>query len=241
MTKIFKTKGSIDLVYTAHMSPNSVLSCIVLLPGMPYNPLKKYDFIEDLCSRNDVYMIHYDGTWGSSGKFLEQSPAVSVDDFISGLVQGILLNCTGEAYKNVFVIGTSFGGGLALTIKDHSAIKAVCALSPVITYRSVHGIDTLGEYLKSQCAEHYTFAQEDMDALIADQVIVPDKQITLPTKKLLAFAGEYDDQIPVSDVQNFCSKNDITLHTIPIGHITLGKINSDIYQKMIFFFEKNIQ
>ncbi|MFA5736930.1 MAG: hypothetical protein WC893_02115 [Candidatus Paceibacterota bacterium] len=220
------------------MSNNTTDTCVILLPGIPYNPLKNYDLIDHLTTQHDVYMIHYDGTWGSSGKFLKHNPVISVQDFISSLERGAFLNTTGSAYKNVFIIGTSFGGGLALTLKDYPILKAVCVLSPVISYKSVAGIDTLGEYLKTRHSDYYTFMSEDMQALITDQIISPKEQMTLQTNKLLVFAGEYDDQIPVNDILEFCSKNNIALHTLPMGHITLSKVNSDIYKKISLFFDK---
>lgn len=241
MTNIYKTITGIDLAYTLHLSNNITDSCVILLPGLPYDPLKKYDLIDDLKAQYDVFMIHYDGTWGSSGKFLAQNPAVSVHDFINALEQSVLVNTAGEAYKNVFIIGTSFGGGLALTLKDRPILKAVCALSPVISYKSITGIDTLGEYLQTKCSEHYTFETEDMLALITDQIIFPEQQITLPANKLLVYAGENDDQIPESDILSFCSKNNIALHTLPMGHITFSKVDFDIYQQIILFFNKNAQ
>ena len=174
---------------------------------------------------------------GSSGNFLEHNPAISVNDFVESLKQGVILNATGESYENVFIIGTSFGGGLALTLKDHSILKAACLLSPVISYKSVNSIETLGTYLQTKASEEYHFELDDMQALITDQIIFPEEQLSLPKEKLLVFAGEQDDQIPINDVSQFCSRHGIALHILNDGHITFSKINVDSYEEIVDFFD----
>lgn len=240
MNNIHKTKKGIELVYTLSLSKVATRSCVVLLPGIPYNPQKETFLKEKLTSHHDVFIIHYDGTWGSSGNFLEQNPTISVNDFIESIAQGVILNASDEVYESVFIIGTSFGGGLALTLKNNPILKAVCALSPVISYKSVSGIETLGAHLKDKYSENYTFELDDMQALVNDQIISLEKQITLPKEKLLVFAGELDDQVLVNDVSKFCLNHNIILNILPMSHITLSKVDLGIYQEIATFFDSKI-
>lgn len=209
-------------------------SCVILLPGIPYNPEKEYSFVENLSSEQyDIFLIHYDGTWGSTGKFLANNPKVSVEDFIEAICSGKITNTNGEIYKKISVIGTSFGGGLALTLSNHKSLKAVCSLSPVISYTTVTEIETLGQYLKDSCANYYDFEMSDMDELISDNIIAPETQFTLPAEKVLIFAGIDDEQIPLNDIKKFSKQHSLTLKVCPAGHITFSKVTEDIYKMIV--------
>ena len=207
MTNTYITISGIALRYTVRSTSESTDSCVILLPGIPYNPEKEYPFVEDLTSEQyDTFLIHYNGTWGSTGKFIAYNPKVSVEDFIEALRSGQITNTIGERYQKIFVIGVSFGGGLALTLSNHESLKAVCVLSPVISYTTVTGIETLGQYLKDNLADYYDFEMSDMNALISDNIIAPETQFTLPAEKVLICAGISDDQIPLSDIRKFSEK-----------------------------------
>lgn len=238
MRGTYKTTSGINLIYDLSKSENVTNSCVILLPGIPYNPNKDHNLTSHLnIDGYDVYQIHYDGTWGSSGIFLESNPADSVDDFISSSLNGTVLNQDGDPYKDVSIIGTSFGGGLALTVKDLPSVKAICALSPVISYKSVNNIETLGKYLEEECSEYYMFKQESMSDLISDLIISPEKQMTIPPEKIIVFAGENDPQIALNDILEFCSKNNIKLYTEPLEHITFSKVASETYTKISAFLK----
>jgi esterase/lipase len=227
------TANGIDLKYTTNSAPRSTESCVILLPGIPYNPEKEYALIERLNTEQlDTFLIHYEGTWGSSGKFLTQHPKVSIEDFIMSIQDGKITNSANQLYTKIYIIGASFGGGLALTIDDHESLVAVCALSPVITYPSVSDISTLGQYLQESCAEYYNFDIRDMNTLINDEIINPKSQFTLPPEKVLIIAGADDTQIPIIDIKEFSHQYSLRLEEYPTGHITFSKVNEE-QQKLI--------
>jgi len=227
------TTNGIDLQYTANRAPTPAESCVILLPGIPYNPEKDYALIKRLNTEQfDTFFIHYDGTWGSSGKFLAQNPKVSVEDFIQSIQKGKITNSVNEPYAKIYIIGASFGGGLALTIDDHESLASICALSPVISYQSVNGIETLGQYLQESCAEYYDFEISDINALINDEIINPKFQSTLPSEKILIIAGVDDKQIPLTDIKEFSHQHSLRLEEYPTGHITFSKVNEEL-QKII--------
>lgn len=237
MKNTHTTTNGITLRYTTRTTEEPTYSCVILLPGIPYDPEKEYPFIENLKrDQYDTHLVHYAGTWGSGGKFLASNPTESVNDFVDAISSGKITNTAGKAYKKIFVIGTSFGGGLALTLKNHALLGVICALSPVISYTSVNGIKALGQYLKDSCDDHYDFDMSDMDALINDEIIAPEKQFTLPTRKVLVFGGSYDEQIPFNDIAHFCERHDLELKECPIGHITFSKITDDIYKVIVGSF-----
>lgn len=238
MKKVFKTKKNIDLVYDFSESHKKASACVLLLPGIPYNPTKEYELVSFLNGDGyDVCLIHYDGTWDSSGVFLEANPVDSINDFINTLLTTESTSENIHAYKDIFVIGTSFGGGLALTLEDNSQIKAVCALSPVISYQTIPTIHTLGTYLRTEHPLKYTFELTAFAQLIRDEIVSPQTQLAIKSEKLLVFAGRNDTEIPLNDVVLFCEKHNITLHIEPSGHITFSKVDARIYQKIADFFE----
>ena len=105
-------------------SNSSHRKAMVILTGVPGKP-KKYDIFERFNQEGfDVFFPRYEGTWESKGNFLSPSPVVAIDSLIEAIHNGITLTgqLKGQVYKSdeVFVLGSSFGGGVALVLQDHS-------------------------------------------------------------------------------------------------------------------------
>lgn len=212
---------------------------LVVLAGIPGEP-KTYPYIDNLVTQG--YAIFYpqiEGTWDSEGVFLDRSPAESIDEFIEYLYSGAELN--GKYFKanQVNVISSSFGGAVALSLKDKAYLKKICALSPVVSFRQVKGIETLNAYIQEKYAANYRYKREGWDKLIGDQILSPLKLTTLPPHKIMLVAGKEDKQININDLAEYSKKYSIqNFLIIDNGHLTPSRIDEALLSKIIEFFEK---
>ncbi len=198
----------------------------ILLPGLPYKP-KKYNLVDKLNDLGfDVAFLRYSGTWGSEGEFLEQPPQKDVNILIKKIRDEGLNSIL---YKEVCLIGSSFGGAVSLTVNDDPIIKKIIVLSPVISYKKVPAIDTLSEYLISNFPNEYVFRQERFTDLINDNISSPVNQYEIDSSKVLLIGGREDEEINITDIVEFGNQNNIRHIVFDGGHITFSKITDDIF------------
>jgi esterase/lipase len=199
---------------------------IILLIGLPGKP-KTYDAISKFNDLGfNVILPHYEGTWSSDGGFLKRSPSQSINELI-------------ENYDsdNIYIIGSSFGGWVAWGLNDHQKIKKVCLVSPVISFKKVHGIETLCDYIREVFPKDYRFDDHDWEILLNDNIQNPASKISINPEKILILAGKNDDQINYSDIVEFAMDQDISNIIIEeCGHITPNKINDGQISRIAEFF-----
>ncbi len=214
---------------------------IVFLLGIPGSP-KEYEIFENFKSEGyDIFLPRYEGTWESKGEFLERAPSVAIEELLSILQSGILLE-DGQNYSadNLFILGASFGGGVSLVLKTE-LIKAICALSPVISFKKVERIETLSSYLKAEEKENYRFDQLNWDKLISDSLYSPVRDMSISPDKFLIIAGKNDDQISYTDIEEFAKQKGISNIDIEnTGHITFSRVTKDQYLRILNFFKSKI-
>lgn len=211
---------------------------LIILPGVPSKP-KNHEIFEKFCHEGfDVFYPRYEGTWESHGEFLERNPVASINEFIDALVSGVVV-LDGNEYltKGIFLLGSSFGGMIALTIEDRAEIKKICAMSPVVSFKRVSGIDTLEDYLQKTMLNSYRFGHHNWMRLINDEIVSLEKLLIYP-HKVFVLAGEYDDQIKIKDIRFFVEINGIENFKIEAsGHLTLSKISESILNSILIFFK----
>lgn len=210
---------------------------IVLLEGIPTTS-KKDNIIFDLQKLGfDIFYPQYEGTRASKGTFLSRSPVESIEEFIKSIHNGILLREQFYSSNSIYIIGSSFGGGITLSLKNTPYIKKCIALSPVISFKLVKGIKTLESYISSNLSELYRYSKEDWNKMLNDGIFSPIKNTNLPSEKTMIIAGTQDPEIDVLDLKDFSSKRNIKF--IPLdnrGHITLSKIDHKILTEIGIFF-----
>lgn len=211
---------------------------IILLDGIPSDPKKKIPLMNELFSRGyDVFFPRYEGIWESKGEFLRRNPRASIKEFINKIRVGI--NLEGGKYKadKIFLLGASFGGGMALSLANESNVDKVCAISPVLSFKKVKGIETLEKYLKENYSDIYIFKSQKWRRLINDEYYCPDKQKINRPRKVLLVGGSDDDQILIKDLKDYKDKTHVNLKIEKKGHITLSKINLELLDYIVNFFE----
>ncbi len=214
---------------------------IVFLLGLPGSP-KEYEMFQYFKLEGfDIFLPRYEGTWESKGEFLERAPSVATEELVAALKSGITL-ADENIYKsnNVFVLGASFGGGVSLTLNSES-VKAVCALSPVISFKNVNKIETLGTYLSTQEKENYRFVNTQWCKLISDALYSPITDMCISPGNVLLIAGKNDDQIMYTEIQNFATdKGILNIEIEDTGHITFSKITEELQKRISGFFNSKI-
>ncbi len=211
---------------------------IILADGLPGNPISKKESIAEWNRRGyDIVFPRYLGSWESKGRFLEHPPQHDFEILIDALSKGI--NNVDKVYiaKKIYLLGTSFGGGVIMSIKDDTNIDKICALSPTITYRGIPDINTLASYLQTKYPGSYRFKVSDFDKLLNDEISSPVNKFSLPSSKVMILAGEQDNQISITELRSFATQKSIKLISDPqVGHITLSKLKVEHYDQIDTFF-----
>lgn len=194
------------------------IGTVILLDGLPSNPLSKNQLTQKLAEQNyDVFFPRYEGTWESKGEFLGRAPSEAIIEFIEALKKGTILGDKKYQARKVFVLGSSFGGGVGLDIATKYSVGKICVTSPVISFRKVKGIETLGDYLKNSQIGNYRFDSKKWQKLIKDELWDLDKERMKGSPKILMVTGENDDQIDKKDVIEFGKKISLKLISVIQG------------------------
>lgn len=186
----------------------------------------------------DVFFPRYEGTWESKGEFLKRAPSRAIIEFIKALRSGIVLNDKKYLAQKIFVLGASFGGGVALDIASQNIADKICAISPVISFKRIAGIETLENCLRTAFPRDYRFNPKNWRKLLEDGLWSLDNNKIKNPSNVLIIAGEADDQIKKADVLEFGKKNKIKISVYSLGHITLSKITEPILEEILGFFSK---
>jgi len=229
-----------DLYFTYVLSKLSLSDgMVIILDGLPSNPSSKDQLMQKLAWHGlDVFFPRYEGTWESKGEFLKRIPSEAIIEFIEALRHGVSLNDKKYIAEKIFILGASFGGGIALDIASKNVVDKVCVTSPVISFRKVAGIDALKNYLKTVHIKDYRFNSKNWRNLLEDGMWnLDNNQIEAPFDVLI-IAGDTDDQIKKVDIIKFGKKNKIKVSTYNFGHITLSKITEPMLEEILEFFSK---
>lgn len=231
-------QNNLFVTYKLSESDNSK-GAIILLDGLPSKPESKQALIEKLSTNNyDVFFPHYEGTWNSEGEFLERLPSITIAELIRSLKSGIDLNGAEYTGSKVFVIASSFGGGIALDLARMNVTDKICVTSPVVSFRKVPGLATLEEYIISVHASDYRFKSENWAKMLNDELWNLDDVDYQNPENILIVAGKDDDQVLLGDVVSFSENKNIELIVEDFGHITLSKISDEMLYQILKFFSK---
>ena len=227
-----------DLFFTYLLSQKKQsAAAIVLLDGLPSDPSSKEKLIRRLARKGyDVFFPRYEGTWESRGNFLKRPPGKAIVEFIKALKTGVKIENGTYQRGRIFVLGASFGGGVALEIAGKDIADKVCALSPVISFKNVKGINTLEGYIRAAYSHNYRFESKNWQKLLKDKIWnLADIEIKKPADVLI-IAGKADDQITRDEIENFGKKKSVKVRVYDFGHITLSKITKTMLEEILRFF-----
>ena len=197
---------------------------VILIDGLPRKPgLTKT--MNVLASRGyTVFFPRLLGTWESGGVFLDHDPALDIRTFVRALRDGEL-PLGPASIRNVSLVGSSFGGSVALHAGSDSAVTHTIALSPMYAPSQVPGIESLEEFLRSTYPGAYRFSEDGWDALMRDTYLaVPNIDTgALDPQRYTVIVGKHDTVTPPKSVLSWTRKNGVETISLDLGHVSLHK------------------
>lgn len=226
--KIINHKG-LKIVKFLASNPNKLIkSAILILPGLPAS-LKEFKFINqkrNLFKEFDVFYIIYPGYPSNQGIFLQRNPSKLVDDFIYYLKKI-------KKYDKVYVIGSSFGGSLALYLNNADKIISI---SPVIDWKNLYkkndkqNYETLKLYLISQ---GYKISNKGWQLLKTGKLFKKPTKKFLKNKSLIFIYGNGDKEIDLENLKKLIAQLGISFIEIKTRkHLSLRKLPFSVIEKI---------
>jgi len=229
----------VDEMVLEYMNPTASRA-IIILDGIPSVPrgerLMNIFASQGYCS----FFPRYAGTWESEGEFLAKNPVIEIESLIKKIISGITLGESVFFSKNIAVLGSSFGGAIALSLFQLPEIKKVIALSPVIDFKKVTGIETLSPFLKNFYPGAYRYSVCNWKKLINGELISPKKNLERirNPERYLILGGAKDEEINKDELIQIDKKFNIPVRTYDnLGHLSLSKIQGKILDDILDFLK----
>jgi len=195
--------------------PDASSEVIIFLPGMPSVPdhqqLAKHFAAHDYW----VFLPRYRGSWESGGTFLKESPVQEIEDIIAALYEEIKEAWDGHAFypdpSAVYVIGSSFGGGVALEAAvELDSIDKSIALSPVVDWQADEKITPLAQiqqFVQKGFNRAYRPAEDSWDRLRAGELFNPiDTTKQVDDEDILIIYSTDDTVVALPPIQEYVKK-----------------------------------
>lgn len=182
---------------------------------------------------------------------MAQNPLADISDVVevikSNNIQELFgLKTFAFKIKSISVIGTSFGGSVALSSSLLPEVQKVVALSPVIDFKtfntkySEQNLKYLGEFILRAFTNVYRFSRENWTRLLNGEII-PAVEIDKDeiSKKIFVIQCKDDESVNFNPVIDFSKKADLKYKLLPKGgHFSFAKIPEELWQE-IFIWIKN--
>jgi len=204
---------------------------IIYASGMPGYPGAKKDVAEAFAKAGYwVFFPRYRGTWESGGVFLKDSPTKDIEDVIDVLTKAEACRLT-DVYtqqtvtlrpRNIHVIGSSFGGPVALFCSQDKRVKNVVAISSVIDWRTQGPEEDVAEtarFTKEGFGEAYRVATGGWKKLEKGKFYNPahEDAVDFDGEKILMIHAHDDAICSYKDVEKFAKQTCAMLTTSKRG------------------------
>jgi esterase/lipase len=208
---------------------------VIICDGMPSIP-KKYS-LADFLSRRGFWVFHprWRGAWESDGEFLAKSPEEDIKDVIAGLEKKITESAYGQEFsvgaKEIYVLGSSFGGTAAILMSLDPRVKKTIAFCPVVDWKkasSEQSKETSNQdypgYIKEAFGNGYRGIEKNWKKLYSGKFYNPMTRVSefIPSKCLIV-QTEDDPYVSLEDVKSFSKKTGIRTKLIKKGgHLSIS-------------------
>jgi len=218
---------------------------IILCEGLPSAPNKKEAMVTLQGLGFDVVFPRYRGTWESGGEFLAQSPVQDIEDIVGYLASDELIKelYAGKEFglsKNIYAIGSSFGGTVALCLFSNDKVKKIIALSPVVDFKAQgkngeQGIMEMARFVKEGFNQAYRFEEEDWKKLANGGLFNPPQEMEEDgVKKVFVVFDENDDSVSAESIQDYCQRNGVEyMKTEGMGHLSFSAMNEKLWVNVL--------
>ncbi len=221
---------------------------IILCDGMPGIPRKK-PLVEFLSHKGYwVFYPRYRGAWESDGEFLAKSPHEDVLDVISGLSRPIKELAFGEKFDatpdDIFVIGGSFGGAVAILSSLDSRVKRVVANCPVVDWSILKEEEKTetnkpyASYLRDAFGNAYRMKARNWNKLYSGKFFNPVYHADeIDPAKVLMFHAKDDPHVPSWSVEEFAKRTGVKLKLLARGgHLKTEFVVKKYWRQIDEFF-----
>lgn len=220
---------------------------VILCEGLPSVPKQK-ELIIFLNSKGcNVFFPRYGGTWESGGEFLAKSPTEDIFTLVQHLKNGEVTELYGNKTFNtnypINLIGTSFGGAVALSLLPRDDIHKVVAFSPIVDFKSHNSkgneqdLHQLKTFMQIAFGFAYRFSDQNWSEMLRGDLFNPPQEIRVGREKdVLIIYDTTDKDIDANKISKYVAKKNIsTITTNLIGHLSFSKIPHELWQEVINF------
>ncbi len=248
---IFRGKFE-DIVFEFGVVDNAKCT-VIICDGLPSVPKQK-ELLTYLNNHGcNVFYPRYRGTWESGGEFLAQSPSNDIIDFVEFVKMGEITELYGNKTFSVkgpiHLIGSSFGGSVALSSVDDSNVDKIVVFSPIIDFKlqnnngTEQDLNLLGKFITKAFGNGYRYKNENWELMVSGKLFNPPEMIeSNRTKDILIAYDLLDDTIDYQKIIDYSSKNNIkNILSENTGHLSFSKIPQNIWAQVFdfLFSDKN--
>lgn len=212
---LMRTRFKNDIVAEFLPPDNPSNKAIIFCDGLPTVPSKKN--ILNFWAKRGYLAIHprYRGTWESGGEFLADTPDKDILDIVEDLKENkkIISLWNDQEYtfdlKEVYIIGSSFGGATALLASRNPLIKKVVCISPAVDWLapSEEDIGELYGFIRKAFGEAYRFSADGWEKLKSGHFFNPvNHAAEIDGKKVMIIHAEDDKIVRLKEVKEFAEK-----------------------------------
>jgi len=228
---MYRTRFAKEIVceFLPPARPRKKQRVIILCDGMPGIPRKK-PLVQYLSQKGYwVFYPRYRGAWESDGEFLKRSPHEDVLDVISGLSKPITEVAFRQKFEvmpdEVFVIGGSFGGVVALLCSLDPRVKRVIANCPVVDWSILEDEEkketsnpSYATYLREAFGNAYRMPARNWNKLYGGKFFNPMHHADeIDPAKVLMFHAKDDPYVPSWSVEKFAKRTGVKLKLLARG------------------------
>lgn len=208
---------------------------VILCDGMPSVPKQKELLM--YLSRKGFFVVfpRYRGTWESEGSFLANPLGNDIEEIIAFLAKGSITELyAGETFlvkqTPLYLVGSSFGGTIALSLISNSTISKIVAFSPLISFAG--DLSDLKRFIRLGFGNGYRFTDAAWEKMASGQLFsLPMKISAGRNKDVLAICDSSDRTVDTGTIEAYAKENDILImKTNNIGHLSFSKIPNETWE-----------
>jgi alpha-beta hydrolase superfamily lysophospholipase len=184
---------------------------VIICGGMPSYTSNK-DLVEFFSKKGFwTFMPRYGGTWESGGEFLKESPHKDIIYILDQLPKGFVSLWDNKKYKvnpkQIFLIGSSFGGPAVLLASSDPRVTKSIALSPVIDWKKesrTEPMDFIEKFVRSAFGNAYRFTAVNWKKLKSGNFYSPIREAkNLDGNKIMIIQALDDEVVPLAPIKDF--------------------------------------
>lgn len=235
-----------DIIFEFSPAENEFCGIVIICEGLPSVP-KQRELLSYLSAAGYfVIFPRYRGTWESDGEFLKESPAKDIKDIINFIKNNKIKELyAGKEFdvrdKNINILGSSFGGSIALSLADNTDIDKIIALSPIVDFKT-HNKDGneqnllwLKDFIGQAFGRGYRFNDKNWDKMVSGELFNPKQKLDeKESEKISTIYDQSDKEIDYKKIENYASQNNIkTIKWDNVGHISFSKLSKDKLDEIV--------